>query len=101
MQACRSKCRAEGRCRRCGRRPSGHPLDSLNAAHLLGGSRREWVPDAVIPLCGSGTTGDHYDFDNDIAVRRSMWPLLTDAERAYVVAVVGVGGAEARFGVNL
>lgn len=101
VEQCRQKCKREAVCRRCGRRPSGHPLDALNAAHLVGGSHREWIPAAVIPLDGSGTTGCHHAFDNDIDVRREMWPKLTPDEQAYVIDTVGKGGTERRFGVNL
>lgn len=97
MLACRAKCRAESRCRLCGRVPSGHPLDSLNAAHLIGGSYREWVPDAVIPLCGSGTSGCHHDVDNRLEARTRLRPLLTESEWLYVISTIGLGRAESRY----
>lgn len=56
----REKVRREGRCRVCGRVPSGHPLDSLQRMHLvpkgLGGDD---VDENIVPGCGSGTTGCH------------------------------------------
>jgi len=54
------KVRGEGRCRICKRKPSGHPLHSLNRAHLVSrGQRGDDVDANIIPLCGSGVSGCH------------------------------------------
>lgn len=91
-------------CRCCGVVP---PTSHVSAHHLLGGNRKEDVPELVVPLCGSGTTGCH-------GVYTSRWPgagadgvrrgwgevasavraSLSDDERAAVVARVGDVGLE-------
>ena len=54
------KCQLEGRCRACGRIPTGHPLDKLNRAHLVSrGAGGDDLDENIVPLCGSGTTGCH------------------------------------------
>jgi hypothetical protein len=56
----REKLRREGACRICGRRPSGHPLDSLNRMHVVPRSQGgDDVDDNIVPGCGSGSTGCH------------------------------------------
>lgn len=55
-----AKIRAEGECRICERRPSGHPLDKLNRMHVVPRSQGgDDVDDNLVPGCGSGTTGCH------------------------------------------
>lgn len=55
-----AKIRAEGICRICGHRPSGHPLDKLNRMHVVPRSQGgDDVDDNFVPGCGSGTTGCH------------------------------------------
>jgi len=54
------KVRREGRCRACGRVPSGHLLDALNRAHLVPrGQGGDDVDANIVGLCGSGTSGCH------------------------------------------
>ena len=91
----RAKVRREGRCRACGRVPSGHLLDSLNRAHLVPkGQRGDDVDENIIPLCGSGTSGCHGKVTTHspgwepvaARVRRRLQP----EEKAYVLAKKGL-----------
>lgn len=58
----RVKLAREGRCRICGRVPSGSHLDSLNRMHVVakgGAWLGDDIEDNIVPGCGSGTTGCH------------------------------------------
>jgi hypothetical protein len=60
-----AKVESEGACRACGKvlptlRQGAHEIASLNRAHLVGkGVRGDDVPQNIIPLGGSGSTGCH------------------------------------------
>lgn len=82
------KVAAEGRCRACGKLPTGHPLDSLNRAHLVPRSRGgDDVPANIIPLCGSGTSGCHgLSHEHHVPTLRAIRRALKPEEVAYVIA---------------
>lgn len=99
-----AKLRAEGECRICERRPSGHPLDALNRMHVVPRSQGgDDVDDNIVPGCGSGTTGCHGLLTSAMEdprhpegltvaeARDRMNRRLTDRERAYAETEKYVG----------
>lgn len=93
-KAGRMKVLLEGRCRACGRVPSGHPLDSLNRMHLVPkGQGGDDVDVNIVPGCGSGTSGCHGFLTTHAhgwgvvaaALRRNLQP----DELAYVIGKKG------------
>jgi len=75
----------EGRCRACG--VVGR--DRLNRAHLVPkGQRGDDVPQNIVPLCGSGTTGchgaltDHHRASAPSRLEGQEWTVVAAALRA-------------------
>lgn len=90
------KVRFEGRCRACGRVPSGHPLDALNRAHLVPrGQGGDDVDANIVPLCGSGSSGCHGLLHSHargwLVVAAALRRRLLPEEAAYVEAKKGRG----------
>jgi hypothetical protein len=75
----------------CQRRPTGHPLDSLNRAHLVARSQSgDDVESNIVPLCGSGTTGCHGKLHSaDAEAAKLLRSRLRDEEVEYVIGRKG------------
>lgn len=80
------KCAFEGRCRACGRTPTGELGDRLERAHLVGrGVGGDDIDKNIVPLCSKCHRSMHDHDRHWRTVSDAIRMSLTDEETAYVI----------------